>query len=125
MTSATREYARLSSPQPPIPCIYHFAGDSFLICMGGGARVLSYNIILWYNVARAILWIMKSDSVKLWKNMKRIRIQKGISQGDIVRSLGVSRAFISNIENGKTNPTLSTITNIAKALGISSDELLK
>ncbi|PIY93632.1 MAG: DNA-binding protein [Candidatus Magasanikbacteria bacterium CG_4_10_14_0_8_um_filter_32_14] len=50
---------------------------------------------------------------------------KGITQGDIVRKFGVSRSFISNIENGKTNPTLSTITNIAKALGVSSDELLK
>ena len=68
---------------------------------------------------------MKSESAKLGKNLKRIRTEKGITQGDIVRTLGVSRSFISNIENGKTNPTLSTITNIAKALGVSSDELLK
>ena len=79
-----------------------------------------------YNViVNAILWIMKSESAKLGKNLKRIRTEKGITQGDIVRNLGVSRSFISNIENGKTNPTLSTITNIAKALGVSSDELLK
>ena len=57
--------------------------------------------------------------------MKRIRIQKGISQGDIVRALGVSRAFISNIENGKTNPTLSTISKLAKALGVSIEKLMK
>ena len=87
--------------------------------------LLHYNIILWYNVARAILWIMKNDSIKLGKNMKRIRINKGLSQGDIFRSLGVSRGFISNIESGKTNPTLSTIAKLAKALGVSSDELLK
>lgn len=93
--------------------------------MGDGERVLSYNITLWYNVARAILLIMKSDSIKLGKNMKRIRIQKGISQGDIVRALGVSRAFISNIENGKTNPTLSTIAKLAKALEISIEKLMK
>ncbi|OIO19177.1 MAG: DNA-binding protein [Candidatus Magasanikbacteria bacterium CG1_02_32_51] len=68
---------------------------------------------------------MKSESAKLGKNLKRIRTEKGITQGDIVRKLGVSRSFISNIENGKTNPTLSIITNIAKALGVSSDELLK
>lgn len=68
---------------------------------------------------------MKSESAKLGKNLKRIRTEKGITQGDIVRKLGVSRSFISNIENGKTNPTLSTITSIAKALGVSSDELLK
>lgn len=48
-----------------------------------------------------------------------------MSQGDIARALDVDRGYISNIENGKTNPTLSTITNIAKALGVSSDELLK
>lgn len=68
---------------------------------------------------------MKSESVKLGKNLKRIRTRKGITQGDIVRTLGVSRSFVSNIENGKTNPTLSTITNLAKALGVPSDELLK
>ena len=68
---------------------------------------------------------MKSESEKLGKNLKRIRTGKKITQGDIVRTLGVSRSFISNIENGKTNPTLSTITNIAKALGVSVGELMK
>ena len=68
---------------------------------------------------------MKSESAKLGRNLKRIRAEKGMTQGDIVRKLGVSRSFVSNIESGKTNPTLSTITNLAKALGVSSDELLK
>ena len=68
---------------------------------------------------------MKSESAKLGKNLKRIRKEKGITQGDIVRNLGVSRSFVSNIENGKTNPTLATITKLAKSLGVSSDELLK
>ena len=57
--------------------------------------------------------------------MKRIRTKKGISQGDIARTLDLGRGYVSNIENGKTNPTLSTIVNLAKALGVSSDELLK
>ena len=68
---------------------------------------------------------MKSESAKLGKNLKRIRTEKGITQGDIVRKIGVSRSFISNIENGKTNPTLSTISKLAKALRVSTDELLK
>jgi len=68
---------------------------------------------------------MKSESEKLGKNLKRIRTSKGISQGDIARSLEVSRGFVSNIENGKTNPTLATIAKLAKAVGVSSDELLK
>jgi len=67
---------------------------------------------------------MKSEQVKLGNNLKRIRTQKGISQGDIARNLKVGRSFITNIENGKTNPTLATITKIAKALGISPKELI-
>lgn len=68
---------------------------------------------------------MKTESAKLGKNMKKIRTEKGISQGDIARALGLGRGYVSNIENGKTNPTLSTITNLAKALGVSTNELLK
>jgi transcriptional regulator with XRE-family HTH domain len=68
---------------------------------------------------------MKSEAVKLGNNLRRIRTGKGISQGDIVRALGMGRGFVSNIENGKGNPTLTTITKLAKALGVSTDELLK
>jgi len=68
---------------------------------------------------------MKSDSIKLGKNLKRIRTAKGISQGKIARILKVGRSFITNIENGKTNPTLDTIAKIAKAIDVSVGELMK
>jgi len=57
--------------------------------------------------------------------MKRIRLARQMTQGDICRKLGVDRAYISNVESGNKNPTLSTITKLAKALGVSVDELLK
>lgn len=68
---------------------------------------------------------MKDEAEKLGNNLKRIRTEKNISQGDIARELGVSRGFVSNLENGKTNPTLATISSVADALGVSADELLK
>lgn len=68
---------------------------------------------------------MQSESTKLGLNLKRIRTKKGISQGDIAKQLGVSRGFISTIENGKTNPTLATIAKLAKAVGILINDLLK
>ena len=68
---------------------------------------------------------MKDEAEKLGLNLKRIRTEKDISQVDIARSLGVSRGFVSNLENGKTNPTLATITRLANAVGVSTDELLK
>ncbi|KKT21926.1 MAG: Repressor, partial [Candidatus Nomurabacteria bacterium GW2011_GWF2_43_8] len=66
-----------------------------------------------------------ASSEKMGLNLKRIRTKKAISQGDIARELGVSRGFVSTIENGKTNPTLSTIAKLAKALNVSTNELLK
>ena len=68
---------------------------------------------------------MKNETQKLAANLKRIRTEKGISQGDIVKATGIDKAMISNIENGKTNPTLATLAKLAKALGVSADELIK
>lgn len=68
---------------------------------------------------------MKNEAQKLGQNLKRIRTGKGISQGDIVRKLGMPKSFVSNIENGKTNPTLATIAKLAKAIGVSVGELMK
>ena len=68
---------------------------------------------------------MQSEQIKLGKNLKRIRTEKGISQGDIARTLGVGRSFITNIENGRTNPTLATIAKLAKVIGVSTGDLMK
>ncbi|MFA6552753.1 MAG: helix-turn-helix transcriptional regulator [Candidatus Paceibacterota bacterium] len=63
-------------------------------------------------------------SKKLGENMRRIREEKKMSQGDICRALDFDRSHVSNIENGKQNPTLDTIEKIAKALGVTVSQLL-
>lgn len=68
---------------------------------------------------------MEDDAKRLGENLKKIRSKKNITQTVLAENLGVDKSFISNIENGKTNPTLSTITSIAKALGVSVNDLLK
>lgn len=68
---------------------------------------------------------MKDDAKKLGENLKKIRTSKNITQTEFAEKLGVDKSFVSNIENGKTNPTLSTISNLAKALNVSTTELLK
>lgn len=77
-----------------------------------------------YNATKHIVWIM-NEAQKLGKNLKRIRTKKGISQGDISRTLKVHKGYISNIENGKVNPTLATIARLAKAIDVSTSELLE
>ncbi len=66
-----------------------------------------------------------SSGKKLGENLRKWRIKKNMSQGDLANALNVDRAYISNIENGRMNPTLATLEKIANALGISTSELLK
>ncbi|HBC59055.1 TPA: DNA-binding protein [Candidatus Azambacteria bacterium] len=68
---------------------------------------------------------MKTSSIKLGKNIKRIRERKEMSQGDVCRALGFDRAQMSNIESGKGNPTLATIEKIAQALDVAIEDLIK
>lgn len=68
---------------------------------------------------------MKDEAKKLGENLKKIRLSKGVTQISIAKTLDVDRSFVSNIENGKTNPTLSTISSLAKVLGVTVSELMK
>jgi transcriptional regulator with XRE-family HTH domain len=68
---------------------------------------------------------MTESSKQLGANLKKIRVEKKITQAELAETLSVDKSFVSNIENGKTNPTLSTITNLAESLGVSVGELLK
>ena len=68
---------------------------------------------------------MQEESKKLGNNLKAIRTDKNITQSELAELLGVDKSFVSNIENGKNNPTLSTIASLAKALKVSVDELFK
>ena len=68
---------------------------------------------------------MSPGSKKLGANIRRIRLEKVLSQADLWRKLGVDRAYMSNLEHGKKNPTLSTIEKIAKALEVKLEELMQ
>jgi len=68
---------------------------------------------------------MQNDVKKLGENLKALRTKKNITQTGLAKILDVDKSFISNIEKGKNNPTLSTITNLAKALDVSTNKLLK
>lgn len=62
---------------------------------------------------------------KLGKNIKHIREEKKMTQGDIHRSSGLDRAYLSRIESGLVNPTVSNLEKISKTLDITIDKLLK
>jgi len=59
------------------------------------------------------------------KNVQRFRIAKNLSQEKLGELSGLHRTYISGIERGIRNPTLTVIVKIAMALGIEPGLLLK
>jgi len=68
---------------------------------------------------------MLKISKKLGANIKKIRIIKKMSQGDICRKLKMDRSYMSAIESGKKNITLAVLDRLAEALGVAPHALLK
>ena len=96
----------------------------FLVLLRRYHIALYSNIVIKCKIGYAVD-MKKSISKKLGENIKRIRTEKGMTQGDIFRALDLDRGYVSSLESGKRNPTLAMIEKIAKALGVSVDELLK
>ncbi len=67
---------------------------------------------------------MDKISTKIGKNLKKIRISNDMSQSDLAKKLGVDRAYISGVENGKRNPTIETLSKIANALEVGINKLV-
>lgn len=68
---------------------------------------------------------MKNEVLQFGNKLRDVRLKKKLSQGDIAKILGVHRSYISGLERGRRNPSLLTVHKVAKALGISANELLK
>lgn len=58
------------------------------------------------------------------KNLARFRKEKGLTQEDLVHKSGVAISQIRRYEADKASPTLDVITKLARALGVSIDELV-
>lgn len=58
------------------------------------------------------------------KNLARFRKEKGLTQEELVERSGVAISQVRRYETEKASPTLDVVTRLAKALGVSIDELV-
>jgi len=58
-------------------------------------------------------------------NVRRIRAEKDWSQEDLAFETGLHRTYVSGIERGIRNPTVTIIARMAEALGVEPYELLE
>ena len=59
-----------------------------------------------------------AETMAIGARIRQLREQKGLSQGDVERSIGLLRCYTSRVENGHTIPSLETLERFATALGI-------
>ena len=58
-------------------------------------------------------------------NLAKIRKSRGMSLDNVSELTGVSKAMLAQIENGKSNPTVTTLWKIANGLQVSFSGFLK
>lgn len=61
---------------------------------------------------------------RLGANVKRLREAKGLSQEELAFQADMHRTYVSGIERGKRNPTVTVLERLAKPLGVTAGELL-
>lgn len=59
------------------------------------------------------------------RNVKRVRLEKGLTQEDFADKSGFSQQYVSGLESGHRNPTIVTLHELATALGVSVIELIQ
>ena len=63
--------------------------------------------------------------IDLYKNIKKERIEKGMSQEELARKVGYAdKTMISRIENGKIDLPQSKIEEFAKVFGVTAGYLM-
>lgn len=59
------------------------------------------------------------------RNVERLRRAKGMTQEQLAERSGFSQQYISGLENGRRNPTVVTLYEIATALDVTPVEFLE
>jgi transcriptional regulator with XRE-family HTH domain len=61
---------------------------------------------------------------RLGRNVRRLRDGKGWSQEAFADEAGIHRTYVSDIERGARNPTITVVERLAASLGVTPGSLL-
>lgn len=62
---------------------------------------------------------------KFGKNLKRLRLEKGLSQEKLALNADIDRTYIPSIEKGERNVSIVIVEKLAIALNVPISELFK
>lgn len=63
------------------------------------------------------------EESQIGKQIRRLRLERNITQQGLADLAGMTKSYLSKIENSDSAPPVSTLINLAKALGLSLDAI--
>jgi len=60
---------------------------------------------------------MKGDNMEIGERIKRLRLQRGLTQEELANRCELSKGFISLLERDLTSPSIATLTDVLECLG--------
>lgn len=74
----------------------------------------------------AIRRVLKMDiRLRVGANLKALRVQRKLTQEDLSGLAQVDQTYLSGVENGKRNPSVSMLQKLGNALGVDPVELVR
>ena len=62
---------------------------------------------------------------QMGRRLKRLRVAREMSQAALAKRARLTREYVNKLEAGKQDPSLTTMTALAKALGVPVTALLE
>jgi len=75
--------------------------------------------------AKCICLLVMSLGGIVARNIRRLRLERGLSQEALAVDAGIDRTYVSRLERGLENPTVSVLEKLARALSSNIEELFR
>jgi len=62
--------------------------------------------------------------MSIGENIKKIRKENGLTQAEFTKKIGISRTYLSDLENNRKSPSVETLDKMAEKLGVSTTYLI-
>lgn len=74
--------------------------------------------------------IMKASEIakherRVAQKLKDLRVERGLSQGELAKKSGLDRKTVNRIENGRFSPSLDTLIRVCSTMSVTVSEVVK
>lgn len=78
-----------------------------------------------FAISKIFIVMQKSTILEVFgQNVRRLRVERGLSQEQLAEKAGLHRTYIGMIERAEKNITLCNMEKVALSLGVSIRDLL-